>query len=111
MNSINFRFVLTFSAIAGGFRKLRNRDTAQIYPSQNYSEKTTSKIIEFRFDFESPIHCIEDITPCTEQQPLHISEDITQVINTDICTILKTIHNSVLKKFNNDLIYISRIDL
>ncbi|VDI62920.1 Hypothetical predicted protein [Mytilus galloprovincialis] len=72
------RFVLTFSATAGGLRRLRNRDTGQVYPSQNYSEKTTSKIIEFKFDYMTPIHCIEQSTPCTDKQPLHISEDITQ---------------------------------
>ncbi|CAC5401878.1 Mast/stem cell growth factor receptor kita [Mytilus coruscus] len=72
------RFVLTFSATAGGFRRLRNRDTDTIYPHQYYSEKTTSSIIEFRFDYDSPIHCTEESPPCSNSNPLHMSEDITK---------------------------------
>ncbi|CAC5401876.1 unnamed protein product [Mytilus coruscus] len=72
------QFVLTFSATAGGFRRLFNPDTAQIYNPQYYSEKTTSNIIEFSFDYDSPIHCIEESTSCTDKKPLYVSEDITQ---------------------------------
>ncbi|XP_071158565.1 uncharacterized protein [Mytilus edulis] len=71
------RFVLTFSATAGGFRILRNRQTDETYAPQYYTEKTTSNIIEFRFDYVSPIHCTEENTPCASK-PLHLSEDITK---------------------------------
>lgn len=78
LDFVYFRFVLTFSATAGGFRILRNRDTNVNIAPQYYTEKTTSNIIEFRFDYVSPIHCTEESTPCASK-PLHLSEDITQV--------------------------------
>ncbi|XP_063419669.1 uncharacterized protein LOC134704818 [Mytilus trossulus] len=71
------RFVLTFSATAGGFRKLKNHQTNVVYSPQYYTEKTTSNKIEFKFDYESPIHCIEDSEPCSDK-PLHVSQDITK---------------------------------
>lgn len=77
------RLVLTFSATAGGFRKLRNRYTNEIYSPQYYSEHSTSNIIEFKFDYESPIHCIEKSVPCSDKKPLQVSEDITKVISRD----------------------------
>ncbi|CAG2213733.1 unnamed protein product [Mytilus edulis] len=72
------RFVLTFSATAGGFRILRNRETGQTYSAQYYSEKTTTNVIEFKFDYVSPIHCIEESTCTNDERPLYVTEDITQ---------------------------------
>ncbi|VDI54788.1 fibroblast growth factor receptor 3 [Mytilus galloprovincialis] len=72
------RFVLTFSATAGGFRIPRNRDTGQTYSTEYYSKKTTTNVIEFRFDYVSPTHCIEESTCTNDERPLYLTEDITQ---------------------------------
>lgn len=86
--------MLKFSATAGGFRILKNRETNEIYPPQYYNEKTTSNIIEFKFDYESPNHCIEDNVPCSDKKPLHVSEDITKVISTELSTYLNDLDTS-----------------
>ncbi|XP_063420687.1 uncharacterized protein LOC134705902, partial [Mytilus trossulus] len=71
-------FSLTFSATSGGFVKYLDRDTNQIQSTNYYSGKTRENVINFKFDYEVPVHCIGDSTPCLEKSPLRLEEDITK---------------------------------
>ncbi|XP_052095770.1 uncharacterized protein LOC127731037 isoform X1 [Mytilus californianus] len=71
-------FSLTFSATSGGYVKYLDRDTNQIKSTLYYTGKTRENFIDFKFDYEVPVHCISDSTPCLDKSPLRLDEDITQ---------------------------------
>lgn len=60
--------------------KYLNRDTNQIQGTHYYTGKTRENVINFKFDYEVPVHCIGDSTPCLDKSPLRLDEDITRVL-------------------------------
>jgi len=72
-----YRFTLTFSATSGGNRKLLNTDDHSITGVEFYNGQTVQDVLEFRFDFEVPVHCVQTST-CTDN-PMKLEKDITMV--------------------------------
>ncbi|XP_053373169.1 uncharacterized protein LOC123532025 [Mercenaria mercenaria] len=74
-------FTVTYSTKSGGYRQLYDRDTGRDYSRQIYNGQTTSKTIQFKFDFIAPIHCSEPYsqTKCNNgEKPIDVGEDITK---------------------------------
>ncbi|CAG2200188.1 unnamed protein product [Mytilus edulis] len=73
---IDKRFSVTFSATSGGFIRYKNINQP-LSNREYYTGKTKENVIHFKFDYEDPVHCMNDSTPCLDK-PLHLDEDITQ---------------------------------
>ena len=75
---------MTFAATTGGYRVLVNTDTDTVTRTDYYIGPTTSTGIEFRFDYDVPIHCSTNITTsglpaCGNETSMQLEKDITKV--------------------------------
>ncbi|XP_052094849.1 uncharacterized protein LOC127730466 isoform X2 [Mytilus californianus] len=68
-------FTLTFDVTSGGNRRLKNTDNNSITETESYSGHSVQEVLEFRFDFEVPVHCIQS-SSCTDT-PLQMADDTT----------------------------------
>ncbi|KAL3832348.1 hypothetical protein ACJMK2_024000 [Sinanodonta woodiana] len=74
---------VVFIAKSGGFRNVVNFDHPNsIWNTQIYQGLTDQKEVEFKFDFDVPIHCSEPniaITCRVNDVPLHIENELTKL--------------------------------
>jgi hypothetical protein len=70
------RLTVTVTAGIGGYMKLVNNGP---YTTQYYSGQTTSKVMEYRFDFIDPSHCFQHKTCTHNEVALSVGPDITKV--------------------------------
>ena len=71
------------SGITGGFKDVRNQDTAGSYVNRKFVGRTGSIKAYVIFDLEAPFHCTEGRVgyPCEEEiyKPIIVDEDLTNV--------------------------------
>ncbi|XP_053391930.1 uncharacterized protein LOC123531686 [Mercenaria mercenaria] len=75
-------FMVTYSTKNGGFRKLYDSNYHRPYRTDTYIGQSSTKTLEFKFDFIVPVHCSEPNATAKcgpgEEEPLFITEDITK---------------------------------
>ena len=76
---MNFRVSVKYKVTTGGYRELINPDYKSHYRTDVYSGIYTENEMEFRFDYDEPVHCIEDSSCNSNESPLSLNEDITKV--------------------------------
>ncbi|CAC5405346.1 unnamed protein product [Mytilus coruscus] len=81
------RYMVLFSLSTGGYRNLTNGQ--RHYRQNTYNTIKTENSMELHFDYEDPIHCIEDSSCISGEVPFLLRHDVTNVnsctsfINTD----------------------------
>ncbi|CAG2200136.1 unnamed protein product [Mytilus edulis] len=73
------RYVLNYTVTTGGYRELVNTDNGQITATEIYDGVSSHQIMEYRFDYDKPIHCQELHTCSSGDVPLQLEKDITKV--------------------------------
>lgn len=64
-------------AHSGGNRKLINFGDGKMTGIEFYQGQSAQQTMEFRFDFDTPVHCT-NISSC-EDSPMYLEKDITKV--------------------------------
>ncbi|XP_071158495.1 uncharacterized protein [Mytilus edulis] len=72
------RYVLNYTVTTGGYRELVNTDNGQITATEIYDGVSSHQIMEYRFDYDKPIHCQELHTCSSGEVPLQLEKDITK---------------------------------
>ncbi|XP_076094995.1 uncharacterized protein LOC143065351 isoform X2 [Mytilus galloprovincialis] len=79
-------YSLRFIVISGGYRVLINTDYGNVTDTQYYIGPMSQNVIEFRFDYDVPIHCSKNKTTgdsaCNVDSAMTLNRDITQDIIT-----------------------------
>ena len=68
---------MTFSATSGGNRELIKINDGSIMGVEFYSGPTVHDVLEYRFDFDVPVHCTQT-TSCGDH-PMDMEKDVTKV--------------------------------
>lgn len=79
MNDYFFSFTFTFDVTSGGNRRLKNTDTNKHYKTEPYIGHSVQEVLTIRFDFEVPVHCIQNSSCTDEDNPLQMADDTTVV--------------------------------
>ena len=76
------------SGTTGGFKDVRNQDTAGSYVNRRFVGRTGSIKAYVIFDLEAPFHCTEGRVgyPCEDEidKPIIVDEDLTNVSEIDL---------------------------
>ena len=96
---VYYRYGLTFIVTSGGYRELVNIGDGSITGVEFYNGVSVQDTLEFKFDFDVPVHCIQSAS-CTEN-PMKLEKDVTTVT-----IVTKTIlfHLCCMKNETNNLI-------
>ncbi|XP_060067030.1 uncharacterized protein LOC132547281 [Ylistrum balloti] len=70
--------VVTISTQSGGFRDINSTTNHKHFSHESYVSQTSTKQMEFKFDYHPPYHCLEKANCSTGQKPLHLSHDVTK---------------------------------
>ena len=73
-------YTLHYKVTTGGYRDLKNTNNGRFYGRNIYLGITVENDMILRFDYDVPVHCIEDHSCKPESAPLQLEEDITKVI-------------------------------
>lgn len=77
ISNVYYRYGLTFVVTSGGYRELVNIGDGSITGVEFYNGVSVQDTLEFRFDFDVPVHCIQSAS-CTET-PMKLDKDVTTV--------------------------------
>jgi hypothetical protein len=96
---VYYRYGLTFIVTSGGYRELVNIGDGSITGVEFYNGVSVQDTLEFKFNFNVPVHCIQSAS-CTEN-PMKLEKDVTTVT-----IVTKTIlfHLCCMKNETNYLI-------
>ncbi|CAC5366494.1 Tyrosine-protein kinase receptor Tie-1,Vascular endothelial growth factor receptor 3,Vascular endothelial growth factor receptor 1,Vascular endothelial growth factor receptor 2 [Mytilus coruscus] len=72
------RYVLNYTVSTGGYRELVNTDNDRIYATEIYDRVSSHQLMEYRFDYDKPVHCQELMNCSSGDVPLQLEEDITK---------------------------------
>ncbi|XP_063419667.1 uncharacterized protein LOC134704814 [Mytilus trossulus] len=73
------RYVLTYTVTTGGYRELIIPDNSEhINRTEIYDGVSSQQIMEYRFDYDKPVHCQESNSCIAGDVPLKLDEDITK---------------------------------
>ncbi|VDI69608.1 fibroblast growth factor receptor 3 [Mytilus galloprovincialis] len=72
------RYFLTYTITTGGYRELVNTDNSQLFATEIYDGVSSQQNMEYRFDYDKPVHCQEFGTCSSGEVPLQLEEDITK---------------------------------
>ncbi|XP_052095731.1 uncharacterized protein LOC127731025 isoform X2 [Mytilus californianus] len=72
------RYFLTYTVTTGGYRQLINTNNNQMYSKEIYDGVSSQQNMEYRFDYDKPVHCKEFNTCISDEVPLQLEEDITR---------------------------------
>jgi hypothetical protein len=94
---------MTFSATSGGNRELIKINDGSIMGVEFYSDPSVQDVLEYRFDFDVPVHCTQT-TSCGDN-PMTMENDIVKVhvhttIEHDIAMVYKGIDTNLQNKAN-----------
>ncbi|XP_033739140.1 uncharacterized protein LOC117326497 [Pecten maximus] len=70
---------VTVTATNGGYRHILNQNTHHLENTERFVGRTSTKKMQYMFDFHSPRHCSENKSCVHNESPLHLSNDISKM--------------------------------